>query len=79
MLPHNLPSDIKQTRLLKALRKSGFIINYHGGRGSHAKAVDPKIGKFITIQYNLYKVVLYEILKEAEALGYDGSEIMSNY
>lgn len=79
MLPPKLPSDIKQTRLLKALKKSGFKIDYHGGRGSHAKIIDQKTGKFITVQYNLYKIVLQEILKEAEVLGYDASEIMHNY
>ena len=79
MLPPKLPSDISQQRLLKALKKSGFIINYTGGKGSHAKAVDPKTKKFITVQSNLYKVALKEILKYAEELGYDAEKILDEY
>ena len=79
MLPLKLPSDVSQNRILKALRKSGFLISYVGGRGSHAKAVDPKTGKFITIQYHLKKGELKEILKDAEGFGYDASLIMENY
>lgn len=79
MLPPNLPSDISQARLLKALKKSGFIINYLGGKGSHAKAIDPKSNKFITVQNNLYKVALKEILKYAETLGYNAEQILENY
>lgn len=79
MLPPKLPSDVTQSRILKALRKSGFSIDHLGGRGSHAKAVDPKTGKFITIQHHLKKGELKEILKDAEELGYDANQIMSHY
>ncbi|OGE82882.1 MAG: hypothetical protein A3B10_02565 [Candidatus Doudnabacteria bacterium RIFCSPLOWO2_01_FULL_44_21] len=79
MLPHNLPSDISQARLLKALSKSGFVIDYVGGRGSHAKAIDPHTQRFITVQNNLYKIILIKILKAAESLGYNAEEIMSKY
>lgn len=79
MLPPNLPSDIKQSRLIRALEKSGFVIDFRGGKGSHVKAVDQKSGKFITVQNRLYKIALVEILKEAEKLGYDAAEIMRKY
>lgn len=79
MLPPNLPSDVSQNRILKALKKSGFLINREGGRGSHAKAVDPKTGKFVTVQHRLKKGELKEILKDAESFGYDASKIMENY
>lgn len=79
MLPHNLPSDISQKRLAKAFEKSGFILNVSGGKGGHYKLIDPKTGKFITIQGDIYKVVLIAKLKQAEELGYDAAEIMNRY
>lgn len=79
MLPHNLPSDISQKRLAKAFEKSGFILNVRGGKGGHYKLIDPKTGKFITLQSNLYKMVLSAKLKQAEEFGYDATEIMKNY
>lgn len=79
MLPPKLPSDVSQNRILKALKKSGFLVHYLGGRGSHVKAIDPKTRKFITVQYHLRKGELKEILKEAERFGYDSSQIMGNY
>lgn len=79
MLPPNLPSDISQGRLLKALGKAGFIIDYFGGKGSHAKAIDPKSQKFITVPNHLYKVALIKILKQAEELGYNTQDIMNRY
>ena len=79
MLPPNLPSDISQGRLLKALGKIGFQIDYYGGKGSHAKAIDPKNRKFITVPNHLYKVALIKILKQAEKFGYNASEIMDKY
>lgn len=79
MLPHNLPSDISQKRLAKAFEKSGFILNVSGGKGGHYKLTDPKTGKFITIQSNLYKIVFIAKLKQAEELGYDAEEIMNKY
>ncbi len=78
MPQRNLPSDISQTRLLKALRKSGFIIK-EGGRGSHVLAVDPKTGQFITIQYKIHKIILIKVLNQAKKLGYDSESIMDNY
>jgi predicted RNA binding protein YcfA (HicA-like mRNA interferase family) len=79
MLPPKLPSDVKQSRLLKALGKVGFIIDQSHGKGSHAQAVDPKSGRYITVPNYLYKIALYEILKLAEELGYDANEIMNKY
>lgn len=71
MLPPKLPSDVSQSRILRALKKSGFLINYQGGKGSHCKVVDLKTGKYITVQYHLKKGELKEILKQAEEYGYD--------
>ena len=79
MLPPKLPSDVRQPRLLKALRKAGFIIDVSNGKGSHAQAVDPKSGKYMTVPNHLYRIALYEILKLAEELGYDATKIMNNY
>jgi predicted RNA binding protein YcfA (HicA-like mRNA interferase family) len=79
MLPPKLPSDVSQSRILKALRKSGFILNWIGGKGSHCKVTDPKSGKFITVQYHLRKGELKEILKQAEEYGYDATSIMEKY
>jgi len=79
MLPPNLPSDISQGRLLKALRKAGLQIDYFGGKGSHAKAINTKSQKFITVPNHLYKVALIKILKQAEKLGHNATEIMDKY
>lgn len=79
MLPAKLPSDVRQSRIAKALGKAGFIVNYEGGRGSHCKVTDPRTGKFITIHNHLKKGELKEILKYTEELGYDAGEIMNLY
>lgn len=79
MLPHNLPSDISQKRLAKAFEKSGFVLNVRGGKGGHYKLIDPKTGKFIIIQSNIFKAILIAKLKQAEELGYDAIEIMNKY
>lgn len=79
MLPPNLPSDVSQQRLAKAFKKVGFVIDYSGGKGGHYKLIDPKSGRFITLQSKIWKLVLKDKLKQAEALGYDATAIMSNY
>ena len=79
MLPPKLLSDAKQIRLLRALRRVGFIIDIQSGKGSHAQAVDPKSGKYITVVNHVHKAALREILKSAEELGYDATEIMNKY
>jgi len=79
MLPPKLPSDISQSRLVKAFSKVGFIADWSGGKGSHCKLTCPKTGKIITIQSNLYKQVLRDKLKQAEELGYDATQIMNSY
>lgn len=79
MLPPNLPSDVRQSRLLKALGKVGFIIDTASGKGSHAQAIDEKTGRYITVPNHLYKIALKQILKLAEELGYDATEIMNHY
>ena len=79
MLPPSLPSDVSQKRLAKAFQKVGFVIDPSGGKGGHYKLVDPKSGKFITLQYHLWKIVLKKKLQQAEELGYDATAIMNNY
>ncbi|OGY31267.1 MAG: hypothetical protein A3C02_01475 [Candidatus Andersenbacteria bacterium RIFCSPHIGHO2_02_FULL_45_11] len=79
MLPRSLPSDVSQKRLAKAFEKVGFIVSVSGGKGGHYKLIDPKSKKFITLQGNVYKLVLKNKLKQAEELGYDATEIMRKY
>ena len=79
MLPSNLPSDVSQKRLAKAFQKAGFILDVSAGKGGHYKLVDSKSNKFITLQHNLWKIVLKKKLQQAEDLGYDATEIMNNY
>lgn len=79
MLPRNLPSDVSQKRLARAFEKVGFVIDYSGGKGGHCKLMDPKSGKFITLQSKIWKIVLKDKLKQSEELGYDAGEIMANY
>ncbi len=61
-----LPGEIKRNKLIKALRRLGFIIDMKGGDGSHFKAIWPKTQKSITIQSKIRKDVLYYLLKEIE-------------
>lgn len=79
MLPPSLPSDVSQKRLAKAFQKVGFIVDVSGGKGGHYKLIDPKSGKFITLQSHIWKIVLKKKLQQAEELGYDAAEIMANY
>ena len=79
MLPRSLPSDISQKRLARAFEKVGFIVNVTGGKGGHYKLIDPKTNTFITLQSKVFKEVLKNKLKQAEALGYDATEIMNKY
>ena len=79
MLPDKLPSDVRQNRVIKALKRAGFVISYQGGKGSHCKATDPKTRKFLIVQYDLKKGELKEILKAAEEFGHNAAEIMNYY
>lgn len=63
-----LPSDLSRDKFITALRKSGFIINSVGGKGSHIKAIWPKNNKEITIQKETRKDVLKYILKNIETI-----------
>lgn len=54
-----LPGEIKRRKFIKALERLGFVIDTHGGDGSHYKATWPKTQKSITIQSKLRKDVLY--------------------
>ena len=68
MLPPSLPSDVSQKRLAKAFQKVGFVIDPSGGKGGHYKLVDPKSGKFVTLQYHLWKIVLKKSFNKPKSL-----------
>lgn len=71
-----LPSGISRERFIRALSAIGFVINKKGGDGSHYKAMWPKTQKFVTIQYDFRKDVLYEVLKDIKAVsGIEWDEI----
>lgn len=61
-----LPGNIKQKKLLMALKRLGFVINKKGGNGSHCKVLWPKTQKCIIIPKNLSKNTLRYILIEIE-------------
>lgn len=63
-----LPSDVTKERFVRALGKVGFEISKKGGKGSHYKAIWPASQKFVTIQYDFRKDVLYKILKQIETM-----------
>lgn len=66
----NIPSDCSQKRFLKACKKAGLVIDYYGGKGSHAKVIDPKHKQFITVQNKLYRVIIKEKIKILNSWGY---------
>ncbi|PIQ79205.1 MAG: hypothetical protein CO042_03805 [Parcubacteria group bacterium CG_4_9_14_0_2_um_filter_41_8] len=66
----DIPSDCSQKRFLKACKKAGLIIDYYGGKGSHAKAIDPKTNQFITVQNKLHRIIIKEKIKILNAWGY---------
>jgi len=59
-----LPGNINRTKLLKSLKRQGFIVDMKGGSGSHCKIIWPKNEKSITIPKKVRKDVLYYLLKE---------------
>lgn len=61
-----LPSDLPRKKFLKALERSGFVIDERGGNGSHCKVTWPRTGKCVTIPQNTDKHVLKYVLKELE-------------
>ncbi len=69
-----LPDKLKRSKLTKALEGLGFIVSTKGGKGSHVKATFEKTQKFITIQDNLSKNVLYYLVKEIEKISDIGWE-----
>lgn len=65
-LPEDLPGEIKQKKLGKALKRLGFEIDTKGGDGSHWKATWPPTQKSITIPLQIPKQTLRYLLKEIE-------------
>jgi predicted RNA binding protein YcfA (HicA-like mRNA interferase family) len=63
---NELPSGITKERFIRALEKVGFEISRKGGKGSHYKAIWPASQKFVTVQYDFRKDVLYKILKQVK-------------
>ncbi len=59
-----LPGEIKRKKLIKALRRLGFIIDESGGDGSHYKVTWPHTQKSLTIPQKLPKQTLKYVLNE---------------
>lgn len=67
MPSHNdLPGELKQNKLAKALVRLGFEIDTKGGDGSHFKATWPPTQKVVVIPGNIPKQTLRYLLKEIE-------------
>ena len=63
-----LPGLIKKRRFVRALEKSGFVINKKGGKGGHFKAIY-KNEKTITLpSSDLRRDQLYYIVKAIESI-----------
>jgi hypothetical protein len=76
----DLPGDVSRDRLLKSLRKAGFIIDMRGGDGSHCKAEWPRNHKEISIKFRLNKYTLKYLLKEIEQIsGVTWDELKLDY
>ncbi len=66
MSPHDkFPSDVAPERIIRALKRLGFVISTKGGKGSHVKATW-KNEKSITIQRNLHKAATRSLLQQIE-------------
>lgn len=63
-----LPSDLNRRKFIRSLVRLGFEINTKGGAGSHIKATWPPKQKFITLQDDFRKDVLYETLKDIKVV-----------
>lgn len=77
MPPFNIPSDIKQKKLLKACKKAGLRIDKHAGKGSHVKIYNSD-GNFVIIQHKLYKQMIIRILNEIKSWNFDIQKIIKN-
>lgn len=64
----DLPGEIKQRKLLRALRRCGFVIDASGGKGSHIKVTWPPTQKAVTVIRKTDKNVLRYLLKEIEEI-----------
>jgi len=77
MQPVNVPSDASQKKIIKAFKKTGFVIEPKKfGKGSHILVTDPKSGSSITVRYHNYKEVIRSYCQKLEKLGYDSSEFI---
>ena len=63
---HDLPGELKQKKLAKALTRLGFVVDKHGGDGSHWKATWPATQKAFTIPSRIPKQTLRYLLREIE-------------
>jgi predicted RNA binding protein YcfA (HicA-like mRNA interferase family) len=62
----DLPDNITRAHFCRVLKKLGFAISTKGGKGSHIKATWSATGKFITLQDDFRRDVLYHVIKEIE-------------
>ncbi|MFH1900335.1 MAG: type II toxin-antitoxin system HicA family toxin [Patescibacteria group bacterium] len=75
----NIKSDSNQRKILKAFKKLGFEILPTGfGKGSHRLVKDPRSGKEITVQHNIYKQVIRDYCKKVEQLDYDAEKFIKS-
>lgn len=63
-----LPGEIKHRKLLRALRRCGFVVDTVGGKGSHIKVTWPPTQKAVTVIRKTDKNVLHYLLKEIEEI-----------
>lgn len=73
----DIPSDVKQKKLLKACEKEGLKINVSAGKGSHAKVFNND-GNFIIIQRKLYKQAIQRILKKLQDWNINIEKVIKN-
>lgn len=77
MLHHKIPSDVVQSKILKACKKEGLKINISAGKGSHAKVYNEE-GRFIIVQHKLYKQAVKRILKSLQNWNVNIDNIIKN-
>lgn len=73
----SLSSDISQKQWLKACKKLGLKVDKIAGHGSHAIVKCPQnpIGRPITIQNHINRLISVEIYKSLKNLGFSEEDI----
>lgn len=63
---NDLPGSLSRAKFLRALKRSGFVVNRIGGKGTHVKIECPSNKKIVIVPPDLRKDVLYYVMKEIE-------------